>query len=693
MRESGAGLLRQGRRGGKARHEKPAPGALASPVIHARPATAAGNVDQANSQMISFFRNFFQSKLGIGITLAFLGLIALAFAASDVTNTGMFGGVAGGDRVAVVGDRRISTTDLNQSANNALQQQREQNPTLSMEAFVARGGLEDVLDAIVSRSAIAEFGRSLGLRVSERLVNSEITSLPAFQGVDGNFDPEAFRGALRQRGLTESLVRDDLALGLYARQMVLPIAYQARLPQSFAARYAQLLNETRIGSAAAFPAAAFAPEGDPTNAQLQAFYQENRSDYIRPERRVIRYAAFDQSAIGNLPAISDAQIAARYRANSADYAARQTRSFTQLVVPTRAAAQAVIDELDTGVSLEASARSKGLATSQVENVERQAFAASASQAVAAAGFGASNGAVAGPVQGALGWYVLRVDEVTQVQGRTLAQASGEIREALQAEQRRTATAELTERIQDEFAEGRTLAEVAEELDLEISDTPPLLATGQVFDSTETAPQELARVISFAFEMEEREPQITEVIPGQAFVIFDVGEITPSAAAPLAEIREGVAAQWKRERGMAAAGQAAARVMKRIEGGASIADAVRQEETALPAPQTLRLNRQQLAQQGQVTRATVLFFSMAEGTVKRVAGEGAGVWYVVQLDEIEAPDLAEDDPLIAQTQQQLAATVGEEYVEQFVAAAEAALEIERNEAGIDAVRQQLVGANQ
>ena len=649
-----------------------------------------GRVHRLQNSMITFFRNFFQSKLGIGITLAFLGLIALAFASSDVANTGMFGGVAGGNRVAVVGERRISTSDLTQNANNALDQAREQNPTISMEAFLANGGLDDVLEQVLSRTALAEFGRMLGLRAGQRLVDSEITGMSAFRGLDGNFDPEAFRGALRQRGLTEATVRDDLALGLYARQLVIPVSYGAQLPASFAGRYAQLLNETRLGSAAAFPASAFAPTGDPSAQQLQTYYQENRTRYIRPERRVIRYAAFDQSAVGDLPAITDAQIAARYRENASQYAASSTRSFEQLVVPTQAAAQAVIDEVNGGTSLSASARAKGLATTQVENVAQQAFASQASQAVARAAFQAANGSLVGPVQGSLGWYVLRVTDETRVAARNLQAASDEIRQQLQAEQRREALGALTERLENEFQEGRTLAEVAEELNLEVGETPPLLANGQVYGTQQTAPEELSRVVSFAFEMDERDPQLTEIVPGQAFLIFDVGDITPSATAPLAEIREQVVTQWRRDRGMAAAGQAAARVLQRIEGGATLAEAVRQEEAALPSPQSLRLNRRELAEQGRVTRANILFFSMAEGTAKRVATPEASIWYVVQLDEIQTPDLAEDDPLVAQTAQQLTASVGEEYVQQFVAAAQGELDIERNEAAIDAVRTSLAG---
>ena len=78
--------------------------------------------------MLLFFRSFFKSKFGLAITFAFLALIAFAFASSDVANTGMFGGVAGGERVAVVGDERIDSAELAQSASTALDRLR-QEPT------------------------------------------------------------------------------------------------------------------------------------------------------------------------------------------------------------------------------------------------------------------------------------------------------------------------------------------------------------------------------------------------------------------------------------------------------------------------------------------------------------------------------------------------------------------------------------
>ena len=642
--------------------------------------------------MITAFRRFFSSKIGIVVTLAFLALIAVAFAAMDVGNNATFGGVAGGDRVAVAGDRTISTSDLSQNVNNAVRQARQQNPTLSMAGFIAQGGFDEVLDQLLSRAAISSFAESIGLRAGDRLVNSEITASGRFNGLDGNFDPNAFQQFLQQQGLTESTVRDDLQQSLLARQLVMPVSYQARMPQSFARVYAQLLGETRSGSAAAFPAEAYAPQGEPTDEQLQSYYNQNRSRYIRPERRVIRYATFGADDLNNLPAVTDEQVAARYQADRAQYAAREQRTFTQLVAATEAAANVIAQEVRGGMSLQASAQPKGLATTTVENVERAAFASSASQAVAAAAFEADSGDIVGPVRGSLGWYVLRVDEVTTIRARTLAQVSDEIRATLEAEQRREALNEATEQLEEDFARGRSLREAAEQLGVDIRTTRPLLATGQVYGAQEQGPEELARVLSYAFELGEEEAQLAEGTQAETYVIFDVAGITRSATAPLAEIRDGVVTQWRRDRGMAGAAAAARRVVQRVEGGATLAAAVRAEQAELPPVTPLNIGREALREQGGLNRGTLLFFSMAEGTVKPVAIDEANRWLVVQLDEIETPDIARDDPVVARTAAELSGTLGEEYIMQFVSAAEDSVGIERNADGIDAVRAELSGEN-
>jgi len=204
------------------------------------------------------------------------------------------------------------------------------------------------------------------------------------------------------------------------------------------------------------------------------------------------------------------------------------------------------------------------------------------------------------------------------------------------------------------------------------------------------PQVLAPVLEVAFEMEEEEPQLAAVVPGQTYVIFDVPDITPAATAPLAEIRDEVTELWRRDQGSKAAKAAADRIEARVRQGTALAAAVAAETRQLPAPQPINLTREQLARQGQVPPSLALFFSMAAGTVKKLeAGQDAG-WFVVQLNEIEAGQVVENDPLVLNTMQQLGRVSGEEYVEQFVKAAQKEVGVERNETAIAAVRAQLTG---
>jgi len=125
--------------------------------------------------MLQLFRSFMNSKSGVFITLLVLAVIAVAFAIGDIANNGTFGGVTGGDRVAIVGKRKISTSELEQAARGEFENQRRSNPTLTMEAFIAQGGLERVLDRLIDRTVLSEFAKKHGLRAGERLVGSDRT--------------------------------------------------------------------------------------------------------------------------------------------------------------------------------------------------------------------------------------------------------------------------------------------------------------------------------------------------------------------------------------------------------------------------------------------------------------------------------------------------------------------------------------
>ena len=169
--------------------------------------------------MISFFRRFFNSKVGLPLVLAFLALIAVAFAAGDLSNAN-FSGISGGDKLAVVGSRDIPLSELSVAANTELRGARQQNPTLTMPEFVAQGGLDGVIKQLIDRYTVGEYGRTHGLRAGDNLVNSEILKIAAFQGPTGEFDQKTYEAALQNAGLSAQTFRRDLEDGLIEQQLL-----------------------------------------------------------------------------------------------------------------------------------------------------------------------------------------------------------------------------------------------------------------------------------------------------------------------------------------------------------------------------------------------------------------------------------------------------------------------------------------
>lgn len=645
--------------------------------------------------MLELFRKAISSKFGAGVAIAILIAIALSFAAGDVSGGLGFGKSGSSNAVATVGGEQIDASTLNQAATSALENVKQSDPKQTMKTFVASGGLDNVLDGLIDRLAIAVFGKKHGIVASDKLIDSEIAQMPAFKGADGKFNPAIYKQMMQQRGISEGLLRNDLAQGLIARQIMIPASLGASIPDRLAKEYASLLTESRKGEIAVLPSLAFASKDAPTDAELGAYYSEHRDRFIRPERRVIRYAAFGEEILkGDQPQPTDAEIAARYNENKAQYAAREERRLTQLIVPTEAAAKAVVAEIAGGKSLEVAAKSKGLSTSEVGPIDKADLAKQYSQDVADAAFAASQGTMAALSHGPLGWHVIRVAGIERTPEKTLAQASGEIAKALAAEKKRAALSARLEEVENAFDSGSSLAEEAKALGVDIKLTPPVTADGKVYmKPSESVPDTLKPVLQTAFSMDSEKPQLAEVEHGKTFVIFDVTDIAQSAPAPLKEIKDDVKAAYVLDKAAAAAKQAALDMQARIAKGKSMKEALASLKRNLPPVQTVAMSRPQLAQiqqQGhQVPRPIALLFNMAKGTTKVQPGPNEQAWFVITLSDI-VPGKVDDAKLLEAAHRQLGPVVGSELSDALGRAIRKQIGVERNAAAIKAVRQKLTG---
>ncbi len=534
--------------------------------------------------MLGFIRSLTKSRFGVAIALIFLGLIALSFAGADISGSRL-GGSGNADRAVTVGTARVATTDLQKAMTNALENVRAQSPALSMKDFIAQGGMTEVIDNLVDRTALVEWAKlsTVGMGASDRLVDSEIVKIPAFQGADGKFSQSAYKALLAQRGVSDAAIRDDITKGLISRQVLIPAGIGASMPVTAAMRYTAVLKETREGAIQFIPSSAFAPKQPPSDAEIAAFYKANTAQYVRPERRTIRYATFDDSAVKSVPAPSDAEVQARYKLNAALYAPSESRAFTQVIVPTEPAAKALAAEIAAGKSIESAATAKGLSASKQAATDRQKLESATSPAVAAAVFAAAQGKLAEPAKGALGWYVIRLDSVIHNPGKTVDQARAEIATALTADKRRAVLADMSAKLDDAFSSGTGLADAAKAYGLTVIVTDPLQADGTVPGKPTIKPNaDVTPLIQTAFGMErEGQPQVAELKAGARYVIFDVGQITPAAAPPLAEVREKVLADLTMARGYGAAKAASDKLLAALARKTPLADAVKALGVTLP----------------------------------------------------------------------------------------------------------------
>lgn len=646
--------------------------------------------------MIQSIRSIFKSKIGLAITFAFIALIALAFASSDVAGTASFGGIAGGDRVAIVGDEKIGNAEFARSVSAGVDQVRQENPTITMPQFIEQGGLDEVLEQMIDRYALAGYAQEYGLRAGKNLVNSEILQISAFQGADGNFSQDAYQFAIRQQGLTDSMVRDGLRDSLLAQIVLDPASAGTAMPQKVARQYAALQGERRQGEVSFVPSALFAPEDDPSDTQLEEFYSENRENYVRPERRTIRYAVFGEESVDQARIEpSAAEIAARYERDSAQYEARETRTFTQLILPTQDAATALRSRALAGASLNALASEAGFSTTSIGPIEQTEYATQTNNTVASAVFAAPRGSIAEPARGPLGWHIVRIDNITPIPARSIAQVTPEISQQLVIEKRAAALSDLSASVEEQLDEGTPLSQVAEELGLTLEASGPITADGRIYGNPQFgAPPQLQTAIETAFQMDEGTPQLAEIGQGGTFLIFEVGEITPAAAAPFSEIRERVEMAWRLSEGSRLADAAVSRIVKRIDEGATLGAALAEEEIQLPPADQLNLTRVDLRTQfgPQVPAPVALFFTIAEGSTKKLAAANDIGWFIVNVDSISVDEMPANSPAVAIAQSQLQTALAGEYQDQLIASMRDALGVETNDAAIEAVRKQLIGVN-
>jgi peptidyl-prolyl cis-trans isomerase D len=638
--------------------------------------------------MISAFRRFSSSKFGMGIVAA-IGIAILAgFAYSDISNFGSgnvsFGGM-GSSTLARVGDQEVSDREVGEAMQRRLQQVRQENPDADYASIA--GDFDTLLSQLIDERSLIAFANKYGLRLSKRLVDGEIAQIPGTKGLNGKFSEQAYQAFLAQQRMTDAQVRQIIAAGLLQRLVLTPIATNARASVGMATPYASMLLEAREGEGVAIPLDPFKAGLKPTDTQIQQFYAANRSRYMIPEQRVLRFAMIGPDQVANVAA-SDKEIADYFNANQATYGAKETRTLSQVVVPDQNTANAIAARAKGGGTLAAAAAPAGgnAAVTSLNDQSREAYAGVAGDKVAAAVFSAASGAIVGPLQSDFGWVIVKVESVKTQGGKSLAQARDEIAAKLNAEKRKAAIEDIVDKVQDAVDNGSNFTEAAAAAKLPVTTTPLITANGTSrTDANFKLPPDLAPALKSGFEIAPNDPpEIVSLGADKGNVLVSPSQVVPASPAPLASIHDQVASDWINDQARQRAQAAADAIAAKASSGTSLDQAVKQSSVALPAVQPIAARRIQIATaNGQVPVPLKLLFSLGSGKSKALPDPGGRGFYVIKVNKIVPGNATMAPGLIAQMQGELRRSLSEDYAAQFMSAVRAQMNLKRNESAIQA----------
>jgi peptidyl-prolyl cis-trans isomerase D len=641
--------------------------------------------------MLNIFRRGLVSKIMLGVLA--LGVFAILITGFGTDGMGGLGGMAGGatgDTLVSVEGEKVTSLEITDQVNRQLARAREQQPELDMGTFLRTGAYEEILRQLVAQKAMLAFAQDLGITASKRMVDGEIASIPAFKNLAGQFDQSAFQTALQREGISEAQLRQDLAATLIQRQILLPAAASARVPQEMALQYASLLLEQRSGTVGLVPAAAMGAGREPTDAEVAAFYRENQSRYTIPERRVLRYAMIGPEQVTGSARATDAEIAAAYQANQEKYGAKESRTLSQVIFPAEAAARAFAAQVAGGTSFAAAAGANLIA---VEKQTKAQFTNLTSPAVANAAYSAPQGAVTPPIQSPFGWHVVRVEAIERSPATPLAAARPELEAEITRRKQTEALGTLVTRIEDALSEGSSFEEVARANGLSVQETPPITATGAQPGVAGWRPSpEVGSLLKPAFERApDEDPAVETLVPDQRFAILAIGRVVPAAPPQLAQIAPIVKADLVRKRAAERARAVATALVAKINAGVPAARAFAEADVRLPAPERVQARRVDIAQPNRpVPPPLAMLFSLPKGKARLLPAPGGQGWFVVHLENRVPGDARSAPALVQATMSQFQRFIGEEYAQQFGRAVEKLQDIKRNEDAIRRTQRQLLG---
>ncbi len=525
--------------------------------------------------MLSLFHRFlgtWPARVFFVVLVASFGLWGVADVIRNLGDDGS---------LAVVGSRKIELPEAQDAYRRQLEQVTrmfggQTEPTPEIKRSVAAQAVEQLVTAAALDNKIA----SIGLAVTDDAVRAAVYDIPAFHGPGGTFDRNTFNQVMRSNGYTEQRFLELMRSDLGQKQLLLTVRAGTVAPDTLVKQVFAFQNEQRLADAVDFPFGSAPDPTPPTDAQLERFYDNNKTRYATPEFRRIKAVVMSPETLAKGVTVSDADLQAGYEQHKSDYVTPEKRSVQVINAQDEAQAGKLAASWAAGAdwtAMQQQATAAGAAGVELPDATQSEFPA---PELGSAVFAAAKDTVPAPVHSALGWHVFKVTQITPGATRTLAEVTPELKARIATDKATDLLYDRANKVEDALSAGTALDDLPGDLGLDAA-TGTLDAQGNTPDGKPApipGPAELRpALLQAAFQAKKGDTphfvQAPNAADGsQSFYAVVVEDITPPSTKPLDQVKDTVRADWTHDAVRHSREEEAAKLLTAIKGGAKIADA-------------------------------------------------------------------------------------------------------------------------
>lgn len=474
---------------------------------------------------------------------------------------GYKGFAASGAAVAKVGNTSITQEEWDFAHKNEVDRLRASVPNLDAKLLDSPEARYATLERLVRERVMAAAVKDAHFTTSDARLARELQQNPTIAGLrkpDGSLDMDRYRQLAASQGLTpegfEARVRSDLSL----MQVESGVSSTAFAPKALADIALNAFFERREVQIARFSPADFASKVNPSDADIEAFYQASLAQFQSPESATVEYVVLDLDAIKKTVTVNEADLKSYFEQNASRLSAKEERRASHILInapkdmpaaerqKAKEKAQALLEQVRKAPASFADVAKKNSQDvgSAPNGGDLDFFARGAMvKPFEDAAFALKKGDISDVVESDFGFHIIKLTDVKAPKQPVFEEARAGLEAELRAQQAQRKFAEVAETFTNGvYEQSDSLKPVAERLKLEVKQAsnvqrqPAADAKGVLANA-----KLLAAVFSADSLDKKRNTEAVETGPSQLSAAR-VLSYSPAAALPLSLVRAQVREQ-------------------------------------------------------------------------------------------------------------------------------------------------------